>query len=90
LLAQAVNEGEDEGEGGIEDDVDSEVEMEGLVKALRMARQKGVIGVPLATGDEMTASTFFVARRERLRNCRDLLAGALARRTLTTAAGRLG
>lgn len=80
----------DEEEEGVEDGVDEDVEVEGLVKAIRIARQRGVIGVPLATADEMNAGTFFVARRERLRNCRDLLVGALTRRTLTGAPQRMG
>lgn len=82
------NEGED-GADGAEEQIDSEAEVDGLVKALRTARHKGLIGVPLATTDEIDGGTFFVARRERLRNCRDLLAGALARRALGTSGGRL-
>ncbi|KIJ55680.1 hypothetical protein M422DRAFT_24231 [Sphaerobolus stellatus SS14] len=74
-----------EDEEGVEENIDEDAEMDGLVKALKIARQKGVIGIPLATADEMNAGNFFVARRERLRNCRDLLVGALARRTLTGA-----
>ncbi|KAF8518985.1 SCA7, zinc-binding domain-containing protein [Hysterangium stoloniferum] len=88
LQIQSVNDGEDEAEAG-DEDIDSEAEMESLVRALRMAKHKGLIGVPLATADEMNAGTFFVARRERLRNCKDLLAGALARRTLATSS-RMG
>ena len=83
---QGGNMGEEDGDG---EEVDSEAEVDGLVKALRVARQKGIIGVPLANAEEMNAPTFFVARRERLRSCRDLLAGALARRTLGAPGGRL-
>lgn len=83
LIPPIAGEGADD--EGVEEDIDSDVEMEALVKALRTARQKGVIAEPLATADEIMAGTYFVARRERLRNCRDLLIGALARRTLTGA-----
>lgn len=66
-------------EGGDEienyDDIDSEVEVDALVKSVRTAQSKGIIGVPLAIPCD--ASSWFVARRERLRNCRDLLANAL-------------
>jgi SAGA-associated factor 73 len=72
-------------EGIVEEDIDSDVELDALVKALRTAKQKGLIGEPLATADEIMAGTYFVARRERLRSCRDLLVGALTRRTLTGA-----
>lgn len=89
VLIQDANDGEDDAEAEAEG-IDSEAEMESLVKALRMARHKGIIGVPLATADEMRAGTFFVARREKLRNCRDLLAGALARRTLATSGRIMG
>ena len=86
---QNVNEGDDDADAA-EEELDSEVEVDGLVKALRTARHKGLIGVPLATADEMNAGTFFVTRRERLRSCRDLLAGALARRPpLGASGGRL-
>ncbi|KAF9247277.1 SCA7-domain-containing protein [Melanogaster broomeanus] len=67
-----------EGDDGAEnlDDLDSEAEVESLVKAVQQARSKGIIGVPLAVpGSE---SSWFVVRRERLRNCRELLANALA------------
>ncbi|GJJ11111.1 hypothetical protein Clacol_005342 [Clathrus columnatus] len=85
VLIPTVNEGEeDEEEAGAEEDVDSENEMEGLIRAIRLAGQKGLIGVPLATTDDTDTGTFFIARRERLRACRDLLSGALVRRTLTT------
>jgi SAGA-associated factor 73 len=85
---QMTNEGEEDAEDG-DEDINSEAEVDGLVKALRIAQHKGLIGVPLATGDEMGAGTFFVARRERLRNCRDLLAGALTRRPLGSTGSRL-
>ena len=87
-VGQNTNEGDEDAEGG-EEDIDSEAEVDGLVKALRIARHKGLIGVPLAIADDMNAGTFFVARRERLRNCRDLLAGALTRRALGPTGSRL-
>lgn len=89
VLVLTANENDDEEEGGAEEDVDSETEMEGLIRAIRLARQKGLIGVPLVTTDEVTAATFFIPRRERLRDCRDLIGTALARRTLpSTTPGR--
>lgn len=57
------------------DDVDSEAELDAMVKAVRSAQVAGVIGVPLAVPHD--AGTWFVSRRERLRNCKDLLASAL-------------
>lgn len=89
LVPTANEDQEEEEDAGAEEDVDSETEMEGLIRAIRLAGQKGLIGVPLATADETTNGAFFIARRERLRDCRDLLSGALARRTLpSTTAGR--
>lgn len=58
------------------DDIDSEAEVDSLVKSVRTAQSKGIIGVPLAIPCD--AGSWFVARRERLRNCRDLLTNALA------------
>ncbi|EPQ56460.1 SCA7-domain-containing protein [Gloeophyllum trabeum ATCC 11539] len=58
------------------DDIDSEAELDSLVRAVRTGYDKGVIGQPLALPYD--AGSWFVARRERLRNCRDLLANALA------------
>ncbi|KAI5124273.1 hypothetical protein M0805_005122 [Coniferiporia weirii] len=63
------------------DDVDSEAELDSMVKAVRTAQAAGIIGVPLAVPYD--AGTWFVARRERLRNCKDLLASALAPRGAT-------
>lgn len=60
------------------DDVDSEAELESMVKAVRHAQAIGVVGVPLAIPYD--AGTWFIARRERLRNCKDMLASALAPR----------
>ena len=58
------------------DDLDSEAEVDSLVKAVNDAQSKGIIGVPLAVPN--SESSWFVVRRERLRNCRDLLTSALA------------
>ncbi|KAF7971937.1 hypothetical protein HWV62_19385 [Athelia sp. TMB] len=58
------------------DDIDSEAEVDALVHSVRTSQSKGIIGVPLAIPCD--ASSWFVPRRERLRNCRDLLANALA------------
>ncbi|EJF64263.1 SCA7-domain-containing protein [Dichomitus squalens LYAD-421 SS1] len=57
------------------DDVDSEAELDSLVRAVRIAHDRGVIGAPLAVPCD--ASSWFVARRERLRTCNHLLANAL-------------
>lgn len=58
------------------DDIDSEAEVDSLVRAVRLAQDRGLIGVPLAVPCDM--GSWFVARRERLRNCRHALIGALA------------
>ncbi|KAI0078660.1 SCA7-domain-containing protein [Panus rudis PR-1116 ss-1] len=57
------------------DDIDSEDEVDHLVNAVRIAQDRGVLGVPLAVPYD--AGSWFVARRERVRTCRDLLAGCL-------------
>ncbi|KAH7887772.1 SCA7-domain-containing protein [Phlebopus sp. FC_14] len=74
-----------EGDDGAEnfDELDSEAEVESLVKAVQHARWRGSIGIPLAA--PASESSWFVVRRERLRNCRDLLASAL-----TSSSGRNG
>ncbi|KAJ7180490.1 SCA7, zinc-binding domain-containing protein [Mycena filopes] len=78
------------GDDGMEnlDDLDSEVEMDELVQAVRDATTKGIIGVPLAAPCD--AGTWFVQRRERLRCCRDLLVGALGNSNGNLAAGMGG
>ena len=58
------------------DDVDSEAEVDSLVRVVRLAQSRGVIGAPLAVPCD--ASSWFVARRERLRTCNQLLANALS------------
>lgn len=68
------------------DDLDSEVEMDELVSAVRSSREKGLTGMPLAVSCD--AGSWFVQRRERARCCRDLLLGALtAGNTNATANG---
>lgn len=57
------------------DDLDSEAEVDELVRAVRSASAKGVVGVPLAVPCD--AGSWFIQRRERVRCCRDLLLGAL-------------
>ncbi|KAI0704295.1 SCA7, zinc-binding domain-containing protein [Cytidiella melzeri] len=57
------------------DDVDSEEEVDALSNAVRLAQDRGIMGVPL--GVPTDASSWFVGRRERLRTCRELLANAL-------------
>lgn len=82
--AAAAARGEPEDENM--DDVDSEAELDALVRAVRGARASGVIAVPLAVPCD--TGTWFVARRERLRNCKDLLSQALASRGgMTSGAG---
>ena len=74
VVVPTVDEVEDENL----DDVDSEAELDSMVKAVRGAQALGVIAVPLAIPYD--AGSWFVARRERLRNCRDSLASAFAPR----------
>lgn len=57
------------------DDIDSEAEVDDLVKAFQAVRERGIVAVPLAVPCD--AGSWFVARRERKRCCRDLLAAAL-------------
>lgn len=57
------------------DDLDSEVELEELINSVKVARERGTIGMPLAVSCD--ASSWFVQRRERARCCRDLLLNAL-------------
>ena len=57
------------------DDLDSEAEIEDLIRSVRDATERGVIAVPLAVPCD--AGSWFVARRERKRCCKDLLLGAL-------------
>ncbi|EIN05951.1 SCA7-domain-containing protein [Punctularia strigosozonata HHB-11173 SS5] len=57
------------------DDLDSEEELDSLVKSVRAAQQRGLVASPLALPGD--ASAWFVARRERLRTCRELIAQAL-------------
>ncbi|KAF8909423.1 hypothetical protein CPB84DRAFT_1766105 [Gymnopilus junonius] len=63
------------------DDLDSEVEVEELIKSVRTAKENGLIGVPLAVPCD--AGTWFIQRRERARCCRDLLFSALGSGTGT-------
>ena len=67
------------------DDVDSEAELDAMVRAVRSATVNGLLGVPLALPYD--TGSWFVARRERLRTCKDALAGALKPRTLKMGAG---
>ena len=67
------------------DEIDSEAEVDSLVRAVRVAQDRGIVGVPLAVPGDV--SSWFVARRERLRNCRDLLANALMPQPRSAAPG---
>ena len=57
------------------DDLDSETELDDLVKSVRAAQERKVIGIPLAVPCD--AGSWFVQRRERARCCRDLFMAAL-------------
>ncbi|KAI0691465.1 SCA7-domain-containing protein [Cerioporus squamosus] len=57
------------------DDLDSEAEVDALVRAVKISKNRGIIGTPLAVPCD--TSSLFVARRERLRTCNQLLASAL-------------
>ncbi|KAL1747495.1 SCA7, zinc-binding domain-containing protein [Schizophyllum fasciatum] len=57
------------------EDLDSETEVDELVRSYRAARERGIIGMPLAVPGD--AGIWFVQRRERARCCHDLLASAL-------------
>lgn len=57
------------------DDLDSETELDDLVRSVQAAQEKKVIGVPLAVPCD--AGSWFVQRRERVRCCRDLFMAAL-------------
>ncbi|KAH6916236.1 SCA7, zinc-binding domain-containing protein [Coprinopsis sp. MPI-PUGE-AT-0042] len=65
------------GEGPSEDldDLDSETELDDLTRAVKVAHDRGVVGVPLAVPCD--AGSWFVQRRERARVCRDLFIAAL-------------
>lgn len=56
-------------------ELDSEAEIDDLVKSVRTAQDEGVVAVPLARPCD--AGSWFVQRRERVRCCRDLLMAAL-------------
>ena len=57
------------------DDLDSEVEVEGLITSVKLAKENSVIGVPLAVPCD--AGSWFIQRRERARCCRDLICNPL-------------
>jgi SAGA-associated factor 73 len=67
----------DEVEIFLEEDIDSEVELDAITSSVRAAIDTGQIAVPLATYGEMYTGNWFVERRERLRCCRDQIFGAL-------------
>jgi SAGA-associated factor 73 len=70
------------------DHLDSEAEMDELVRVVRIATDIGLIGQPLAVPCD--AGSWFVQRRERARCCRDLLLGALGTGNGTGLAGGIG
>jgi SAGA-associated factor 73 len=74
-------------------ELDSEEELDVMVKSMRVVRENGLLGSPLAIPND--TGSWFVVRRERLRNCKDLFAGALMKGgassiTAAGAAARLG
>ena len=73
-VAAATVGGQDDGYENL-DDLDSETEVDSLTNAVRAAQNSGLIGVPLAVPCD--ASSWFVARRERLRSCHQFVASAL-------------
>lgn len=58
------------------EEIDSEVELDAMVRAVNIAKQQARIAVPLAVGEDYCTGSWFVARRERLRCCRDQLFSA--------------
>lgn len=68
------------------DELDSEAEVDELVRVVRLARERSIVAVPLAIPCD--AGSWFIQRRERARCCRDLLAGALG--SATGAPGGIG
>jgi SAGA-associated factor 73 len=73
----AANAGANQVEGDeIDVDIDSEVELDAMVKGVKTAKQAGRIAVPLAVEEDYSVGSWFVARRERLRCCRDQLYSA--------------
>ena len=74
-------------------DLDSEEELDSMAKSVRLANEACLLGVPLAIPCD--AGSWFIVRRERLRTCRDLFAGALMKGGASSvgaagAAARLG
>lgn len=77
--------------GDISDDlaeIDSEAELDDLVKVVHTSIESGTMAVPLAVPYD--ASSWFVQRRERARVCRDLLFGALTGGSSNGVPGAIG
>jgi len=89
-VAAAVRLAEEMGDDVSEDldHLDSEAEMDELVRVVRIAANKGLVGMPLAVPCD--AGSWFVQRRERARCCRDLLLGALGTGNGTGLPGGIG
>ncbi|KAI0031283.1 SCA7, zinc-binding domain-containing protein [Vararia minispora EC-137] len=66
-------------------ELDSEEELEAMVKGLRATSEHGLVGAPLASPCD--SGSWFVMRRERLRNCKDLFASALMKSGTSSTAG---
>ncbi|CAA7267390.1 unnamed protein product [Cyclocybe aegerita] len=70
------------------DDLDSEVEVDELVRSVKAAKENGLVAVPLAVPCD--AGSWFVQRRERARCCREFLVSALGNGGGTGTAGGIG
>lgn len=70
------------------DELDSEAELDDLIKVVNSAMDRGITSVPLAVPYD--AGSWFVQRRERARVCRDLLFGALTGGSSNGVPGTLG
>ncbi|KAH9916338.1 SCA7, zinc-binding domain-containing protein [Fomitopsis serialis] len=85
-VAGATVAGQDDGYENL-DELDSEAEVDSLIHAVRAAQNSGLIGVPLAVPCD--AGSWFVARRERLRSCHQLMASALMPHSVGPGGARL-
>ncbi|KAI0320867.1 SCA7, zinc-binding domain-containing protein [Amylostereum chailletii] len=63
-------------------ELDSEEELETMAISARIAAERGMLGAPLALPCD--AGSWFVVRREKLRNCRDLFANALMKNGISS------
>ncbi|KAJ3564106.1 hypothetical protein NP233_g8514 [Leucocoprinus birnbaumii] len=85
-VRMAVEQGDDVSDDLAE--IDSEAELDDLVKVVNHSIESGAMAVPLAVPYD--AGSWFVQRRERARVCRDLLFGALTGGTGNGVPGAIG